>query len=57
MQEEIRVELEDPEIALFCNICHLLLEEWDSFNPATGSFEIPEDREEEGTAQPPSKKK
>ena len=57
MQEEIRVELEDPEIALFRNIRHLSLEEWDGFNPATGSFEIPKDREEEGTAQPPSKKK
>jgi hypothetical protein len=43
LQEELKKELEDPEISLFRNIRHLLAAEWDSFDACSGMFEIPDD--------------
>ena len=57
MQEEIRKDLEDPEIAMLCNIRHLSLEEWESFNPSAGMFEVPADCEAEGEEPPVKQRK
>ena len=42
VKESLRKELEDPKIALFCNICQLSLSEWDNFNTHSAMFKIPE---------------
>ena len=40
LNESLRKELDDPEIALFRNIRQLSLSEWDNFNTHSGMFEI-----------------
>ena len=57
LQEELKKELEDPEISLFRNIRHLSAAEWDSFDASSGMFVIPDDDTEEGPAQQRKKKR
>jgi hypothetical protein len=40
--ESLRKELDDPEISAFRNLRHMTAEQWDTFNPHTGMFEIPQ---------------
>ncbi len=41
LKEQLSDEIFDPEIKMFRNFCHLLLEQLDAFNVYTGLFEIP----------------
>ena len=41
--QSLREELDDPEISAFRNLRHMTAEQWDTFNPHTGMFEIPQD--------------
>ena len=47
-RHQLRLELKHnlfPEVELFRNIRSLTLDQWESFNPATGEMEITEDND------------
>jgi hypothetical protein len=41
MQDDLKKELEDPEISLLCNIMHLLVAELECLDVHSGVFKIP----------------